>query len=60
MMASVSTPEPSNTRSSDRIPVFFGIRFMNQGIIQLIRIVGGSKGENFILEKKKDTLGKLV
>jgi hypothetical protein len=71
-MASVAMPEPINapqfTTSSSparyglpyRIPVLFGIRYMNQFIIQTIRTLGGSRGETFILEKKKDNLGKLV
>jgi hypothetical protein len=70
MMAAVASPEPTSSVTSNdtnnrfalpyRIPVFFGIRHMNQAIIQLIRLVGGSKGETFIIEKKKDNLGKLV
>lgn len=63
MMAAVATPEPSSKHDSNqqlpnRLPVFFGVRQMNQGIIQIIRLVGGSRGESFTTEK--ENLGKLV
>ncbi len=60
MMASVASPEPSSTTSRDillsnsdvglpyRIPVFFGVRLMNEFIIQTIRTVGGSRGKTFV------------
>lgn len=70
MMASVSTPEPRSTLPKDipfsnsglpyRIPVFFGVRLLNECIVKAIRIIGGSRGASFVAEKKKDNLGKLV
>lgn len=70
MMASVSTPEPRSTLPKDipfsdsglpyRIPVFFGVRFLNDCIVKAIRTVGGSSGASSVAEKKKDNLGKLV
>lgn len=72
MMASVASPEPVSTSARDisasqsdvglpfRIPVFFGVRLMNDFIIQTIRTLGGSRGETFVTEQKKDNLGKLV
>lgn len=69
MMASVASPEPLSTHVANstepfalpfRAPVFFVIRLMNQAIIQAIRTLGGSKGETFVVENKKDNLGKLV
>ncbi|CAO3629406.1 unnamed protein product [Mucor hiemalis] len=70
MMASVATPEPRSTLPRDipfsdsglpfRIPVFFGVRLVNECIVKTIRTVGGSRGASFVTEKKKDNLGKLV
>ncbi|KAF1802952.1 etoposide-induced protein 2.4-domain-containing protein [Mucor lusitanicus] len=69
MMASIASPEPLSTHVAHsaeplalpfRVPVFFAIRLMNQAIIQAIRTLGGSKGATFVVEKKKDNLGKLV
>lgn len=68
-MASIASPEPLSTHIANstepfalpfRVPVFFAVRLMNQVIIQAIRTLGGSKGETFVVEKKKDNLGKLV
>ncbi|EPB86690.1 hypothetical protein HMPREF1544_06476 [Mucor circinelloides 1006PhL] len=69
MMASVASPEPLSTHVAHstepfalpfRVPVFFAIRLMNQAIIEAIRTLGGSRGATFVVEKKKDNLGKLV
>ncbi|KAI7874280.1 etoposide-induced protein 2.4-domain-containing protein [Mucor mucedo] len=68
MMASVAAPEPTAEVPYSslefalpfQIPVFLGVRFMNKCIIQVIRTVGGSRGETLVVDKHKDNLGKLV
>lgn len=69
MMASVAVPEPTSMPQFAsttefglpyRMPVYLGIRYMNQFIITAIRTLGGSRGESYVVEKRKDNLGKLV
>lgn len=68
MMASVATPEPTaevpysslEIALPFQLPVFLGVRLMNKCIIQVIRTLGGSRGETLVVDKHKDNLGKLV
>ncbi|KAI8890411.1 hypothetical protein K501DRAFT_319746 [Backusella circina FSU 941] len=60
-----TTPHNVSLSNSDfalpfRIPVFFGVRLMNQLIVNGIRVLGGSRGAFIVSEKKKDRMGKLV
>ncbi|KAI8380095.1 etoposide-induced protein 2.4-domain-containing protein [Blakeslea trispora] len=66
MMASSATPLAPFVKENSfkflpyRMHVFAGIRWMNTAILQTIRTFAGSRGAHWMVEKKKDNLGKLV
>lgn len=68
-MASVATPAPTITISASsipftedtsssklplRIPVFSGVRLMNQAIVRTVRFVGGSRGQVLDIGRRKN------
>lgn len=44
----------------DRLPIFTGVRKLNDLLISLIRKFGGVRGDSLLLDKKKEAFGKLV
>jgi hypothetical protein len=44
----------------NRLPVFIGVKKLNELAISLIRTVGGVRGNSLLLDKKKEAFGKLV
>lgn len=44
----------------DRLPIFTGVRKLNDLFISLIRKFGGVRGDSLLLDKKKEAFGKLV
>lgn len=68
-MATVANPAPTITISASsipftednsssklplRIPVFAGVRLMNQAIVRTVRFVGGSRGQVLDIGRRKD------
>jgi hypothetical protein len=44
----------------NRLPIFVGVKKLNELAIALIRSVGGVRGDSLLLDKKKEAFGKLV
>jgi hypothetical protein len=44
----------------NRLPIFLGVKKLNELVISLIRTFGGVRGDSLLLDKKKEAFGKLV
>ncbi|KAI8580552.1 hypothetical protein K450DRAFT_236161 [Umbelopsis ramanniana AG] len=44
----------------DRLPIFTGVKKLNELLISLIRNFGGVRGDSLLLDRKKEAFGKLV
>ncbi|KAH8555317.1 etoposide-induced protein 2.4-domain-containing protein, partial [Umbelopsis sp. PMI_123] len=44
----------------DRLPIFTGVKKLNEILISFIRKFGGVRGDSLLLDKKKEAFGKLV
>lgn len=55
-----NTSELKDVELPNKIPIFIGVKKLNELVISLIRTVGGVRGNSLLLDKKKEAFGKLV
>ncbi|KAG2183146.1 hypothetical protein INT43_006141 [Umbelopsis isabellina] len=55
-----NTSELKDVELPNRLPIYIGVKKLNELVISLIRSVGGVRGNSLLLDKKKEAFGKLV